>query len=60
MLYDPAWEKNGKKVEEPVKKRTLLDIIRKLTPSKLRSKNVSNGGDSSNKLLSRIFNALFF
>jgi len=60
MLYDPAWEKSGKKVEEPVKKRTLLDIIRKLTPSKLRSKNVSNGGDSSNKLLSRIFNALFF
>ena len=61
MLYDPAWEKNGKKVEEPVKKRTLLDIIRKLTPSKLRSKNVSNGGEVSNKrVFSRIFNALFY
>ncbi|MGE0020334.1 MAG: GNAT family N-acetyltransferase [Draconibacterium sp.] len=61
MLYDPAWEKNGKKVEEPVKKRSLLDIIRKLTPSKLRSKSVSNGGDTSNnRVLSRIFNALFY
>jgi hypothetical protein len=60
-LYDPAWEKNGKKVEEPVKKRTLLDIIRKLTPAKLRSKNVSNGGDNSNnRVFSRIFNALFY
>jgi len=61
MLYDPAWEKNGKKVEEPVKKRSLLDIIRKLTPAKLRSKSVSNGADtSSNRVFSRIFNALFY
>ena len=61
MLYDPAWEKNGKKVEEPVKKRSLLDIIRKLTPAKLRSKSVSNGGEvSSNRVFSRIFNALFY
>jgi GNAT superfamily N-acetyltransferase len=61
MLYDPAWEKNGKKVEEPVKKRTLLDIIRKLAPSNLRSKSVSNGGEASNKrVFSRIFNALFY
>jgi len=60
MLYDPAWEKNGKKAEEPVKKRSLLDIIRKLTPVNLRSKNVSNGGVTSNKrVFSRIFNALF-
>jgi len=61
MLYDPAWEKNGKKAEEPVKKRSLLDIIRKLTPVNLRSKNVSNGGVTSNKrVFSRIFNALFY
>ena len=61
MLYDPAWEKNGKKVEEPVKKRSLLDIIRKLTPAKLRSKSVSNGAEISNKrVFSRIFNALFY
>jgi len=61
MLYDPAWEKSGKKVEEPVKKRTLLDIIRKLTPSKLRSKSVSDGGEvSNNRIFVRIFNALFY
>ncbi len=61
MLYDPAWEKNGKKVEELVKKRSLLEIIRKLTPAKLRSKSVSNGGEvSNNRVLSRIFNALFY
>lgn len=61
MLYDPAWEKNGKKVEEPVKKRSLLDIIRKLAPAKLRSKSVSNGGEiSNNRVFSRIFNALFY
>jgi hypothetical protein len=61
MLYDPAWEKNGKKVEELVKKRSLLEIIGKLTPAKLRSKSVSNGGEvSNNRVLSRIFNALFY
>ncbi len=61
MLYDPAWEKNGKKAEEPVKKRSLLDIIRKLSPAKLRSKSVSNGGNTSNnRVFSRIFNALFY
>ena len=61
MLYDPAWEKNNKAAEEPVKKRSLLDIIRKLTPSKLRSKKESNSGNGGNgKVLSRIFNALFY
>ena len=30
MLYDPAWEKS-KKEEPPVKKRSLLDIIKKLS-----------------------------
>ncbi|KAF0236914.1 MAG: hypothetical protein FD181_2330 [Prolixibacteraceae bacterium] len=61
MLYDPAWEKNNKAIETPIKKRSLLDIIRKLTPSKLRSKKKSNSRiNESGKLLSRIFNALFY
>jgi len=61
MLYDPAWEKNSKTIEAPIKKRSLLDIIRKLTPSKLRSKKESNSGiNGSGKVLSRIFNALFY
>jgi hypothetical protein len=61
MLYDPAWEKNNKAVESPVKKRSLLDIIRKLTPSKMRSKKVSDSGNrGKGKVLSRIFNALFY
>ena len=61
MLYDPAWEKNSKTTEAPIKKRSLLDIIRKLTPSKLRSKKESNSGiNGSGKVLSRIFNALFY
>jgi len=61
MLYDPAWEKNNKAIETPIKKRSLLDIIRKLTPSKLRSKKESNSGINGNgKVLSRIFNALFY
>jgi hypothetical protein len=61
MLYDPAWEKNNKAAEVPVKKRSLLDIIRKLTPSKLRSKKESNNViNGSGKVLSRIFNALFY
>lgn len=60
MLYDPAWEKNNKE-EVPVKKRSLLDIIRKLTPSKFRSKKESNSGiNGSGRVLSRIFNALFY
>ncbi len=57
MLYDPAWEKN-KKEETPVKKRSLLDIIKKLSPSNLKSKKEVNGSGSS-KLISKIFNALF-
>jgi len=61
MLYDPAWEKNNKALEVPVKKRSLLDIIRKLTPSKMRSRKVSDSGNRGNgKVLSRIFNALFY
>jgi hypothetical protein len=60
MLYDPAWEKNNKAVEVPVKKRSLLDIIRKLTPSKMRSKKESNRINGSGKVLSRFFNALFY
>jgi hypothetical protein len=57
MLYDPAWEKS-KKEETPVKKRSLLDIIKKLSLSNLKSKKGVNGS-GSNKLISKIFNALF-
>ncbi len=61
MLYDPAWEKNNKAIETPVKKRSLLDIIRKLTPSKMRSKKGTNGeGGGKGRVFSRIFNALFY
>jgi GNAT superfamily N-acetyltransferase len=61
MLFDPVWEKNNKAIETPAKKRSLLDIIRKLTPSKMRSKKESTKRNSGNgKMLSRIFNALFY
>lgn len=58
MLYDPAWEKakniNGEKNLESKKRRTLLDIIKKLNPVKIGSNKPGT------KMITRIFNALFY
>jgi GNAT superfamily N-acetyltransferase len=65
MLYDPAWEKqtkqNNKEVEQTqAKKRTLLDIIKKLSPVNIISKkNQGTGNGISNGLFAKLFNALF-
>ena len=65
MLFDPAWEKqtkqNNKEVEQaPVKKRTLLDIIKKLSPVNIISrKNQGTGNGINNGLLAKFFNGLF-
>jgi len=61
MLYDPAWEKNDVTTDIPIKKRSLLDIIRKLNPAYLLTKKEKNGKESkNNKMLLRIFNTLFY
>ena len=58
MLYDPAWEKakniNGEKNLESKKRRTLLDIIKKLNPVKIGYNRPGT------KMITRIFNALFY
>jgi hypothetical protein len=60
MLYDPAWEKPTKGAEPAIKKRSLMDIIKKLNPVKISLKNNKEEKDSNNKkVISRIFNSLF-
>lgn len=39
MLYDPAWEKPVTTNNNPIKKRSLLDLIPKLKPSMIGKKN---------------------
>ncbi len=60
MLYDPAWEKTTKGAEPAIKKRSLMDIIKKLNPAKISLKNNKEEKDSNNKkVISRIFHSLF-
>lgn len=60
MLYDPAWEKTAKGAETAIKKRSLMDIIKKLNPAKISLKSNKEEKDSNNKkVISRIFNSLF-
>ncbi|MBK6281994.1 MAG: GNAT family N-acetyltransferase [Draconibacterium sp.] len=60
MLYDPAWEKTAKDAEPAIKKRSLMDIIKKLNPAKISLKSNKEEKDSNNKkVISRIFNSLF-
>lgn len=58
MLFDPAWEKTNK--TNGIKKRSLLDIIKKLKPTKagLKSK-LSKEKSKTERVMARIFNALF-
>ena len=60
MLYDPAWEKKTTGPEPEIKKRSLMDIIKKLNPAKLAIKNNKEEKKSNNeKMISRFFNAIF-
>lgn len=60
MLYDPAWEKNGKESNNPIKKRSLLDIIQKIKPVKgTNASGEKDGGKKPQKVLGRLFNTLF-
>jgi hypothetical protein len=61
MLYDPAWEKKTKEPEPEIKKRSLMDIIKKLNPKNLNLKNNNKEGKGKNgKIIARIFNAMFY
>ena len=59
MLYDPAWEKSAKNNSNPIKKRSLLDIIQKLKSLKGVSKNNNKEIDKNQRVIARIFNALY-
>lgn len=60
MLYDPAWEKKTAGPEPEIKKRSLMDIIKKLNPAKLAVKNNKDEKKSNNeKMISRFFNTIF-
>jgi GNAT superfamily N-acetyltransferase len=61
MLYDPAWEKKTREPEPEIKKRSLMDIIKKLNP-KNRSIKTSDSKDQgkNGKIIARIFNAMFY
>lgn len=61
MLYDPKWEKVTKESEPAIKKRSLLDIIKKLNPARITLKNGKEEKKSNNeKMISRFFNALYY
>ncbi len=60
MLYDPAWEKVNKDNASPIKKRSLMDIIQKIKPQKVNSKNSTEKKENKNqRVIGRIFNALY-
>lgn len=60
MLYDPSWEKAKKGKESAIKKRSLLDIVKKLKP-KLNGKNSITEEKKSEKksAIGRIFNFFY-
>jgi hypothetical protein len=60
MLYDPAWEKTTKGAEPAIKKRSLMDIIKKLKLTKNGAKNELTEEKTKNgKGISRIFSSFF-
>ncbi len=60
MLYDPAWEKVKKGNESAIKKRSLLDIIKKLKPKLNGKKSITEEKKSENKTgIGRIFNLFY-
>jgi hypothetical protein len=60
MLYDPAWEKTTKGAEPAIKKRSLMDIIKKLKLTKNGAKNELTEEKTKNgKGIARIFNSFF-
>jgi hypothetical protein len=60
MLYDPAWEKTKKGAEPAIKKRSLMDIIKKLKLTKNGAKNDIAGEKNKNlNGITRIFHSLF-
>ncbi len=60
MLYDPAWEKTTKVNEPEIKKRSLMDIIRKLNPkNRVQNNNKENKGKNG-RIIARIFHAMFY
>jgi hypothetical protein len=60
MLYDPAWEKTTKGAEPAIKKRSLMDIIKKLKLTKNGAKKELTEEKTKNgKGISRIFNSFF-
>lgn len=61
MLYDPAWEKKTIEPEPEIKKRSLMDIIKKLNPKNLNIRNNNKEDKGKNgKMIARIFNATFY
>ncbi len=59
MLYDPAWENKTAGPEPEIKKRSLMDIIKKLNPTKFSLKNNNKEEKKSKKkIMSRFFNAI--
>lgn len=60
MLYDPVWEKPKKAAESAIKKRSLMDIIKKLKLSGNGAKNeIDDNKNKNQKVMARIFNALY-
>lgn len=60
MLYDPAWEKAKKENESAIKKRSLLDIIKKLKPKLNGKKSITEENKSEKKTtIGRIFSMFY-
>jgi hypothetical protein len=60
MLYDPAWEKTTKDAEPAIKKRSLMDIIKKLKLTKNGAKNdIAEEKNKNVNGIARIFHSLF-
>ncbi|GAB1451050.1 GNAT family N-acetyltransferase [Draconibacterium sp.] len=60
MLYDPAWEKTTKGAEPAIKKRSLMDIIKKLKLTKNGAKNdIAEEKNKNVNGIARIFHSFF-
>ena len=60
MLYDPNWEKAKKGNESAIKKRSLLDIIKKLKPKLNNKKEITEEKKSEKKTgFGRIFSMFY-
>lgn len=60
MLYDPVWEKTKKPAENPIRKRSLMDIIQMLKPKRNIDKiEKEKNKDNNQRVMARIFGSLF-